>query len=198
MKINELLSLIKEDYQRYLKLENKEFKWGKFVARIFFSESFSITFWFRICSYLNTKKNIFVRLLLKLMSFCYRMNEHHLGIELPIGTRVMGGVKFCHYGTIVINENSIIGKNVTLHHGCTLGCIFEGAHKGSPVLGNHVVMFPGSKVVGNVHIGNNVVIAANSVVTKDIPDNCIVGGIPARILSEDSSNFFIGRNNVVF
>lgn len=59
-------------------------------------------------------------------------------------------------------------------------------------------MFPGSKVVGNVHIGNNVVIAANSVVTKDIPDNCIVGGIPARILSEDSSNFFIGRNNVVF
>ena len=98
------------------------------------------------------------------------------------------GVKFCHYGTIVINENSIIGKNVTLHHGCTLGCIFEGAHKGSPVLGNHVVMFPGRKVVGNVHIGNNVVIAANSVLTKDIPDNCIVGGIPARILSEDSSN----------
>lgn len=65
-------------------------------------------------------------------------------------------------------------------------------------MGNHVVMFPGSKVVGNVHIGNNVVIAANSVVTKNIPDNCIVGGIPARILSEDSSSFFIGRNNVVF
>ena len=64
-------------------------------------------------------------------------------------------------------------------------------------MGNHVVMFPGSKVVGNVHIGNNVVIAANSVVTKDIPDNCIVGGITATILSEDSSGFFIGRNNIV-
>lgn len=87
---------------------------------------------------------------------------------------------------------------MTIHHGCALGCIFEGKHKGSPILGNRVVMFPGSKVVGNVHVGNNVVIAANSIVINDIPDNCIVGGIPARILSEDSRSFFIGRNNVVF
>lgn len=86
MKINELLSLINEDYQRYLKLENKEFEWASLLR-----ESFSITFWFCICSYLNSKKNICIRLLLKLMSFCYRMNEHHLGIKLPVGTRVMGG-----------------------------------------------------------------------------------------------------------
>lgn len=110
----------------------------------------------------------------------------------------MGGVKFCHYGTIVINENSVIGKNVTFHHGCTLGCIFEGAHKGSPVLGNHVVMFPGSKVVGNVHVGKNVVIAANAVVTKDVPDNSIVAGIPAKVISTDTRGFFVGRNEVVF
>lgn len=59
-------------------------------------------------------------------------------------------------------------------------------------------MFPGSKMVGNVRVENKVVIAANSVVINYIPNNCIVGGIPARILSEDSSSFFIGRNKVVF
>lgn len=48
------------------------------------------------------------------LSLFYRMNEQRLGIELPIGTRGMGGAKFCHYGTIVINENSVIGKNVTV------------------------------------------------------------------------------------
>lgn len=51
-------------------------------------------------------------------------------------------------------------------------------------------MFPGSKMVGNVRVENKVVIAANSVVINYIPNNCIVGGIPARILSEDSSSFF--------
>lgn len=198
MERNELLSLIKEDYQRYEKLERRNSGICKKIGRAFFSESFSITFWFRVCSYLQSKNNVFARMIINPLSLFYRMNEQRLGIELPIGTRVMGGAKFCHYGTIVINENSVIGKNVTIHHGCTLGCIFEGKHKGSPILGNRVVMFPGSKVVGNVHVGNNVVIAANSVVTNDILDNCIVGGIPARILSEDSSSFFIGRNNVVF
>ena len=53
-------------------------------------------------------------------------------------------------------------------------------------------------MVGNVHIGNNVVIAANAVVTRDVPDKCSVGGMPARILSDDSRGFFVGRNNVVF
>ena len=63
-----------------------------------------------------------------------------------------------------------------------MGCIFEGAHKGSPVLGNHVVMFPGSKVVGNVHIGNNVVVGAGAVVVKNVPDNCVVAGNPATVI----------------
>ena len=55
-----------------------------------------------------------------------------------------------------------------------------------------------AKGLAMYNIGNNVVIAANAVVTRNVPDNCIVGGIPARILSEDSSGFFVGRNNVVF
>lgn len=52
-------------------------------------------------------------MIIKPLSLFYRMNEQRLGIELPIDTRVMG-TKFRHYGTIVINENSVIGKNVTV------------------------------------------------------------------------------------
>lgn len=57
----------------------------------FFSESFSIIFWFRVCSYLQCKKNDFARMIIKPLSLFYRMNEQRLGIELPIGSRGMGG-----------------------------------------------------------------------------------------------------------
>ena len=91
MERNELLSLIKEDYQRYEKLERRKSGICKKIGRAFFSESFSITFWFRVCSYLQCKKKDFARMIIKSLSQFYHMNEQRLGIELPIGTRVMGG-----------------------------------------------------------------------------------------------------------
>lgn len=71
----------------------KEKKSGicKKIGRAFFSESFSITVWFRVCSYLQSKNNAFARMIINPLSLFYRMNEQRLGIELPIGTRVMGG-----------------------------------------------------------------------------------------------------------
>ena len=53
-----------------------------------------------------------------------------------------------------------------------------------PIIGNHTAFGPGSKAFGNLHIGNNVFVAPNAVVTKDVPDNCIVGGIPAKIIKQ--------------
>ena len=54
-----------------------------------------------------------------------------------------------------------------------------------PVIGNNVEIHSGAKIVGPVRIGNNVIIGANAVVTKDIPDNCVVAGIPAKIIKEN-------------
>lgn len=65
----------------------------------------------------------------------------------------------------------------------TIGSSRGGTHPGFPTIGNNVFIACGAKIIGNVKIGNNVIIGANAVVTKDIPDNAIVGGVPAKILN---------------
>ena len=65
-----------------------------------------------------------------------------------------------------------------------------GAHLGglAPKVGDNVVICTGAKLIGNITIGNNVIIGAGAVVVKDVPDNAVVGGVPAKILSMDGMN----------
>lgn len=91
------------------------------------------------------------------------------------------------YGGIgcVIHKNAQIGDNCTLGQGITIG----GKSKQSrvPVIGNHVYIGAGARILGAINIGNNVIIGPNAVVTKDVEDNCIVVGIPAKVLKRIDS-----------
>lgn len=82
---------------------------------------------------------------------------------------------------VVIHSKSIIGENCTICQQVTIG---EGNSRfpGVPVIGNNVYIAKGSIVMGGITIGNNVTIGANAVVTKPVPDNAIVAGVPAKIL----------------
>lgn len=149
-----------------------------------------ITFWFRIANYLRLKNNLFAKLLLFLVKLIFQCNKYLTGIQLRTGTDIGEGLKFFHYGSIVIAGNSKIGKNASIHQDVTIGRVFAGKKAGVPIIGDNVVIFAGAKVVGNVHIGNNVVIGANAVVLNDVPDNAVVAGIPAKIISMDSTKCF--------
>ena len=85
-------------------------------------------------------------------------------------------------------KDCIIGNNCTIHQGVTLGRAFGGKKAGCPSLGDNVICFPGAKIIGKVYVGKNVIIGANAVVSNDIPDNCVVVGVPAKIVSKDSLN----------
>lgn len=80
-----------------------------------------------------------------------------------------------HYGTIVVNPACRIGADCNINADVNIGM-------GGSIIGNNCYIAPGVKIIKPVHIGNNVKIGANAVVTKDIPDNCIVAGIPAKII----------------
>jgi serine O-acetyltransferase len=85
------------------------------------------------------------------------------------------GLYIMHYGTIVINKACRIGANCFLNVDVNIGM-------GGSVIGDNVYIAPGVKIVHPVNIGNNVTIGANAVVTKDIPDNCVVAGVPAKVI----------------
>ncbi|WP_234816577.1 serine O-acetyltransferase [Bacillus mycoides] len=103
------------------------------------------------------------------------------GCYIPFTAEIGNGTIIGYGGIgIVIHKRAIIGDKCTISPGVTIGGTL-GKSK-VPVLGNNVIVGTGAKVIGPVVIGNNVVIGANAVVTKDIPDNCIVAGIPAKII----------------
>lgn len=90
-------------------------------------------------------------------------------------------IHFMHLDGVTIGSGVIIGDNCTIYQQVTLGKEKEKF----PIIGNNVTIYSGAKVIGNVKVGNNAIIGANAVVTKDVPDNCVAVGIPARIIKKD-------------
>ncbi|MCD6080760.1 MAG: serine O-acetyltransferase [Candidatus Omnitrophica bacterium] len=111
------------------------------------------------------------------------------GIEIHPGARIGKGLFIDHGMGVVIGETTIIGNNVTLYQGVTLGGTGKERGKRHPTIGDNVVIGAGAKVLGNIRIGNNVQIGANAVVIKDVPDNSTVVGVPGRIVKREGKKF---------
>lgn len=79
---------------------------------------------------------------------------------------------------IVISRMTIIGSNCKIYQHVTIGA----GRGGYPIIGNNVTIYPNCTICGKIIIGDNVIIGANSFVNKDIPSNCVYGGVPARLI----------------
>ncbi len=103
------------------------------------------------------------------------------GCDIHPGATVGDNFFIDHATGVVIGETAIIGDNVTLYQGVTLGGVSSAKEKRHPTLGNNVVVGAGAIILGDINIGNNVRVGAGSVVLKDVPDDCTVVGNPARV-----------------
>ena len=107
------------------------------------------------------------------------------GIEIHPGATIGRGLFIDHGTGVVIGETAIIGDNVTLFQGVTLGGTGKETGKRHPTIGNNVVVGAGAKILGNIVIGDNSYIGANAVVIKNVPANSTVVGIPGRITKQE-------------
>lgn len=123
-----------------------------------------------------------------LARFISQLSRFLTGIEIHPGAVIGKGLFIDHGMGVVIGETAIVGDNVTIYQGVTLGGTGKEKGKRHPTIGNNVVISTGAKVLGNITIGNNVKVGAGSVVLKDVPDNCTVVGVPGKVVVRNGVN----------
>jgi len=168
---------IQQDYFR----KNGKYK-RIFYKDVCFDPGLKFLYWFRKAQNASPKNllGVFYRLMLRRYQIKY-------GFQISAKTQIGGGLYLGHWGTIVINPKVKIGKNCNLAHGVTIGQTNRGKNAGVPEIGNDVWIGANAVIVGGIKIGNNVLIAPNSYVNHDVPDNSIVMGNPMQILESENA-----------
>lgn len=171
MKLNDLITFIKADLNRYDNVTCKNF-----IRYYAFTPGFKYSTKFRIYTYFANKR--YIKILEPYFIWRLKRLTYKYGIQIPLSTRIGKGLLIRHFGGIFINPDAIIGENFTISQGCTVG-INKG---GTPVICDNVTLAPGSKVAGDIVIGENSIIGFNTVVTKNVPKNSRCVGSTFRII----------------
>ncbi|WP_018394773.1 serine acetyltransferase [Bacillus sp. 37MA] len=144
---------------------------------------------YRIARFLYEKKIPFLPKIIKAIIFLL------FNSVVPYSTKIGKDSKFAYGGIgVVLHGRAIIGEKVIIGQGVTIGRKLDPA--GVPVIGDNVYISTGSKVLGDIKVGNNVIIGANSVVVKDVPDNSIVAGVPAKLVKTIDEDIYSLLKNI--
>lgn len=168
---------IKSDYE---KINGRISFWG-FITSMMFEPGFKYIFWMRLTQFYWLKKGIciplfvFCRFILKHYSYKYNYDVSYRADIAP-------GFSISHHGVLIIRAANKIGKNCWVRPGTCIGKKSVEDESDGAVIGDNVQIGFGVCIFGNVHIGDNVSIGGNSVVVKDVPSNCVVAGVPAKII----------------
>jgi serine O-acetyltransferase len=141
------------------------------------SRGFRIALYYRLGHSLRTRKCRW------LAGFFDRV-LYSAGVDIHTGAVIGPGLRLPHPFAIVIGSKVRMGARVRVLQGATLGGVGhkdEATGQTQPIVGDDVVIGAGAKVLGTVTVGNRVRIGANAVVTRDLPDDCIAAGVPARV-----------------
>lgn len=118
--------------------------------------------------------------------------------QIPYDTRIGKGFYIAHFGRLIIHPKTVIGHNVNVSTGVVIGTQFRGPKKGAPTIGNYVWIGANAIIVGNIRVGNNVLVAPGTFVNFDVPDNSIVIGNPGLIRRSPGATLGYINNTILF
>lgn len=129
---------------------------------------------------LKARRGPFAALGCKAAVLRYRFWSAVTGADIPLNTRIAGGLMMPHPNGIVVHPSVVIGPNCLLLQQVTLGM----GRGGVPTLGSHVSVGAGAKVLGAVHLGDHCFVGALTMVARDVPARTLVMGVPARVIRQ--------------
>ena len=142
---------------------------------VFMYPFFKAIIYYKISHYFYNKKHYL------LARYISEKAKRKTGIEIHPGATIGKRLFIDHGFGVVIGETAVIGNDVTIFHGVTLGGTGKQKGKRHPTIGDNVFIGSGAKILGNIKVGNNSKIGANAVVLKDVPENTTAVGVPAVI-----------------
>lgn len=128
----------------------------------------------------NRLSRIFWHMILLRMS-------HRTKIQIPYEAQIGGGLFVGHLGRILVNKKAVLGRNVNIATGVTIGEESRGKRMGCPTIGDNCWIGTNAVLVGKINIGNDVMIAPLSFVNFDVPDHSIVIGNPGKIIPKENA-----------
>lgn len=153
------------------------------AMEVFLYPSFKVMLHYRLAHKLYNGRHYF------LARWVSQRGVRKTGIEIHPGAQIGKGFFIDHGNGVIIGETAIIGDNVTLYQGVTLGGTGKEHGKRHPTIGNNVMISAGAKVLGSFKIGDNSKIGAGSVVLEEVPPGSTVVGVPGRVVKRNNQAF---------
>ncbi|MCQ2505203.1 MAG: serine acetyltransferase [Saccharofermentans sp.] len=134
----------------------------------------------------------------KVFNFILDRLSRKYHFQIPYDANIGKGFYLAHFGRVIIHPKAVIGYNVNVSTGVVIGTQFRGKRKGAPHIGNFVWIGANAVIVGNINIGNNVLIAPGAYVNFDVPDGSIVIGNPGLIRRAPGATLSYINNTIQF
>jgi serine O-acetyltransferase len=154
---------------------------------------FRYCYFLRKCSYLRSKCTPLGRLRFYANKLALHRYRFKYGFEIGANTTIGPGFYLGHFGGVVISQAAILGSNVNVSQGVTIGGIFRGKRAGAPVIGNRVWIGANAVVVGGITIGDDALIAPGAYVNFDVPEAATVLGNPGKIVAYSGSAEYVNH-----
>lgn len=178
MRLISVISDLKEDFQR---VDRGKARFTSVIYKVISNAGYRAIFLYRFGRYFYLKKHHFTA------GLCQRLMHHLSHCWISVAADIGPGFMIAHVGSLVIGGETRIGKNCDVRQNVTFGGNFnKKAEDGrtQPWLEDNISVGVGAVIIGPVRVGSDSIIGANTVVTRDVPENSIFFGVPGKVIKE--------------